>query len=173
MGIQPTFCMLLSPHHYFKWCVQLIVNCYGQEGAEAGASTNQMHQGGVLALGVMPGEVAMMWVIETTTDRGEMVSIGQVPGQTEDSQVNKYQEVDTIHQSLLISIFLTMGSNVLSQATQISAFTFVTSKTIIWIFSEVSFILMFWNMNHISCFFFFLITWKGSLILIFFLEGNY
>ena len=114
-----------------------------------------MHQGGVLALGVMAGEVAMMWVIEITTDRGEMVSIGQVPGQTEDSQVTKYQEVDTIHQSLLISIFLTMGSDVLSQATQLSTFTFVTSKTIIWIFSEVSFIYMFWNMNHISCLFFF------------------
>jgi len=99
-----------------------------------------MHQGGVLALGVMAGEVAMMWVIEITTDRGEMVSIGQVPGQTEDSQVTKYQEVDTIHQSLLISIFLTMGSDVLSQAMQLSTFTFVTSKTIIWIFSEVSFI---------------------------------
>lgn len=49
-----------------------------------------MPQGGVLALEVMVGEVVMMGLTESTTDREEMVFIDRVPAKKEDSQVTKY-----------------------------------------------------------------------------------
>lgn len=85
--------------------INSIFNCYEQDGVEAGAATKQRHQGPVLALGFLAGEVAMTGVIVTITDREEMVSIDQVPGKTEGSQAPKYQEVDKMPQSPLIRKF--------------------------------------------------------------------
>ena len=138
------------------------INCklFGQEGAEAGASM-QRHQGGVLAPVVLAGELAMMSVIGTTTDREETVSIGQVSGKTEGSQVSKYQEADKIRQSHLIRIF-NEGNEVLSNATQLSKFTFVSWKTIILIFSEGLYLDVLEYESHIMSFFF-------SFFIIFFL----
>lgn len=47
-----------------------------------------------MALGILDGLAAMMEVTETTTDLGEMVSIGQLPGKTEEIQVTKQQKVE-------------------------------------------------------------------------------
>lgn len=45
-----------------------------------------------MVLGILAGEAAMMEVTETTTDQGEMVSIDQVHGKTEQTQVTKQLE---------------------------------------------------------------------------------
>ena len=73
------------------------MDCSEQE-VEAGVATKWMHQGVVLVLGVLAGEVVQMEVTATTTDQEGMVSTGKVPVRTECSQVTiKCEEMDRIH----------------------------------------------------------------------------
>lgn len=104
-----------------------------------------------------------------------MVSIGQVPGQTEDSQVTKYQEVDTIHQSLLISVFFNDGKRRFepSHAAQHIHVSYFEDYNMD-IFRSKLYLDVLEYESHIMSFLFFFNYLKGFLdTYIFFLEGNY
>ena len=66
------------------------LKCLEQEGVEVEAAIRQKLQGGVLVAEVMAGEVPMKEVSETTVDRGEMVSTGQLLAKIEVHLANNF-----------------------------------------------------------------------------------
>ncbi|CAL5337360.1 unnamed protein product [Camellia sinensis] len=71
----------------------------GRDGVEAGVATKQKHQGVVLVLGVLVGEMVRTEVIVTTTDPEEMASTDPLPGKTGGFRATKCLEVDSTSQS--------------------------------------------------------------------------